>query len=60
VNLRATMLDDTSWFAPFFETCTSEKLVFAETGAAMSFDRFPDAGEFPHILGAYAAAVASA
>jgi hypothetical protein len=60
LNLRATMLDDTSWFAPFFETYTSEKLVFAETGAAMSFDRFPDAGEFPHILGAYAAAVASA
>lgn len=60
VNLRPTMLDDTSWFAPFFETYTSEKLAFAETGARMSFDRFPDESEFPHILQAYAAAVASA
>ena len=26
VNLRATMLDDASWFVPFIETCTKEKL----------------------------------
>ena len=29
VNLRPTMLDDTSWFAPFVETFTGEKLPWA-------------------------------
>ncbi|WP_062114801.1 GFA family protein [Aureimonas sp. AU40] len=60
VNLRPTLMDDTTWYAPFMETYNSEKLVFAETGARMSFDTFPDESEFPHILQAYAAAIASA
>ena len=29
VNLRPTMLDDASWFAPFIETCTNEWLPWA-------------------------------
>jgi len=33
VNLRATMLDDASGFAPFIETYTSEKLPWANTGS---------------------------
>lgn len=41
VNLRPTMLDDTSGIAPFIETYTVEKLPFAETGAVHSFERFP-------------------
>jgi hypothetical protein len=31
VNVRATMLDDPSWFIPFIETWTSEKLPWATT-----------------------------
>jgi hypothetical protein len=41
VNLRATMLDDASWFAPFIETYTSEKLPWAMTPAVHSYERFP-------------------
>ena len=37
VNLRATMLDGHGWFRPFVEVWTSEKLPWAETGAAHSF-----------------------
>lgn len=41
VNVRATMLDDPSWFVPFVETYTSEKLPWATTPAAYSFEQFP-------------------
>ena len=41
VNLRPTMLDDPSWFRPFIETYTSEKLPWASTLAAHSFETFP-------------------
>lgn len=41
VNLRATMLDDPSWFSPFIETWTSEKLPWATTPAVHSFPKLP-------------------
>ena len=41
VNLRPTMLDDSTWFTPFIETWTSEKLAWATTGAVHSFEKFP-------------------
>lgn len=41
VNVRSTMLDDTSWVAPFAETYTSTRLPFAQTGAKHSFPEFP-------------------
>ena len=34
VNVRATMLDDTTGFEPFVETYTSEKVPWATTAAA--------------------------
>ncbi|OXT01788.1 aldehyde-activating protein [Notoacmeibacter marinus] len=55
VNLRATMLDDPSWFAPFVETQTAEKLPFAETGAPHSFERFPQMEEMMQLVQRYAA-----
>lgn len=54
VNVRATMLDDTSWFAPFVETWTSEMLPFAATGAPHSFPALPQQDEFPGLIEAYA------
>ncbi|MCP1198736.1 GFA family protein [Notoacmeibacter sp. MSK16QG-6] len=50
INLRATMLDDPSWFAPFVETQTTEKLAFAETGAPISYERFPEMGDYPGLI----------
>ncbi len=41
VNLRPTMLDDASWFVPFIETCTAERLPWATTPAQHRFDGFP-------------------
>ena len=56
VNVRATMLDDPSWFTPFVETYTSEALPWAVVGAPHKFERFPDMAEFQPILAAFAAA----
>jgi len=54
VNVRATMLDDPGWYAPFVETCTAEKLPWAETPAVHRFSGFPDEGDFPQLLGEFA------
>ena len=54
VNLRPTMLDDPSWFAPFVETMTSEKLPWATTPAVHSFDRWPPFDAYEGLIKAYA------
>lgn len=41
VNVRPTLLDDASWFEPFIETATAEKLPWAATPAVHSFEGFP-------------------
>ena len=53
VNLRPTLLDDVSWFTPFIETWTSEKLVWANTTAPHSFAKLPDFPEFPSLIAVY-------
>ena len=55
VNVRATLLDDPTWFAPFIESYTSEALPWAETGARHSFTRFPDAADYPALIAEYQA-----
>ena len=57
VNLRPTMLDDHRWFAPFIETYVSEKLPWATTGAAHSFEKFPAMEEFGGLMQNYAARI---
>lgn len=54
VNVRATMLDDASGFVPFIETYTSEKLPWAQTGAAHSFEKFPEPSDYPRLMQAFA------
>lgn len=54
VNLRPTMLDDASWFAPFIETCTKERLPWAVTGAVYSFETFPPAADWAGLMAEYA------
>jgi hypothetical protein len=56
VNVRATMLADTSWFTPFVETYTSEALPWAVVGAPHRFERFPAMTEYQPILAGFAAA----
>lgn len=55
VNLRATMLDDPSWFSPFMETWTSEKLPWATTPAAHSFAALPPMDAYDGLIRDYAA-----
>jgi hypothetical protein len=54
VNVRPTMLDDPSWFAPFIETMTSEKLPWASTPATHSFERWPAFEEYKALADEYA------
>ena len=54
VNVRATSFDDTTGYAPFMETYTVEKLPWATTGAAHSFERFPEPKDYPPMLKAFA------
>lgn len=55
VNIRPTMLNDTRWFSPFIETFTSEKLPWAETGAAHSYESFPPMEAYEGLVAEYAA-----
>ena len=54
VNLRATMLDECSWFAPFVETWTREKLAWATTGAPHSFAELPPLARYEMLIAEYA------
>lgn len=55
VNIRPTMLADTSWVSPFIETFTSEKLPWAETGAVHSYESFPPMEAYEGLVAEYAA-----
>jgi hypothetical protein len=54
VNLRATMLEDHSWFSPFVETSTSEGFAWAKTGAPHSFPNMPEGAAFGPLVAEYA------
>ena len=54
VNVRSTLLDNAGSFRPFVEMYSCEKLGWAETGAAHSFDKFPAEEQFPELLAAFA------
>jgi len=55
VNLRPTMLDDCSWYVPFIETYTDEKLPWATTPAVHSFAKVPEMSAFEGLLSGFAA-----
>ena len=54
VNIRPTMLDDSTWFAPFIETYTSTKFPWATTGAVHSFHTFPPMDAYEGLVKAFA------
>ncbi|HXS20401.1 MAG TPA: GFA family protein [Steroidobacteraceae bacterium] len=56
VNVRATMLDDASWFSPFVETYTSTKLPWVTLPAVHSYPEFPPMEEFPRLVAEFAKA----
>jgi hypothetical protein len=54
VNVRPTMLDDVSWFEPFIETYTCEKLSWATTSARHAFEKFPPVSAYSELVAEYA------
>jgi hypothetical protein len=55
VNLRATMLDDPSWFEPLVETYTAEKLPWATTPAVHGYATVPPIDAWEALIAEYAA-----
>jgi len=55
VNVRPTMFDDHSWFAPYLETFTATKLSWVHTGAPLSFEHFPPMDGFGDAIATYRA-----
>lgn len=53
VNVRVTLLDDPSWFAPYLEVWTSEKLPWATTGAPRSYATQPEFDAYEGLMAAY-------
>jgi hypothetical protein len=54
VNVRSTMFDDAREHKPYVEMARSEGLPGAASGAARSYDGFPQENEFPELLAQYA------
>ncbi|MFT6088701.1 GFA family protein [Sulfitobacter sp.] len=54
VNVRATLCHDSSWFTPFVETMTKDKLPWAATPAIHSYDAFPSPEEFKRLVAEFA------
>lgn len=55
VNVRPTMLKDSSWFVPFIETYTSEKLPWVTTPAKRSYPKFPAMEDLGPLMAEFAA-----
>jgi hypothetical protein len=54
VSVRATMLDDSSWYTPFIETWTSEKLPWVTTPAVHSYEKLPPVEAYEGLLKEFA------
>lgn len=50
VNVRASMLDDPSWFVPFVDFSTSKKLSWASTPSTVSYEHLPPLVEFASLI----------
>lgn len=59
VNLRATLLDDVSWYSPFIETWTRTRLPWAATSAAHSYIEFPPESDYGILTAEFAKTLSS-
>jgi hypothetical protein len=60
VNVRATMLDDVSWFSPFIETWARTKLPWVTTPAVHSYAEFPPVDDYGMLTAEFARALSNA
>lgn len=57
INLRASVLEDLSWFSPFVELMTQDKQPWATVPAQRSFETFPQSvDELKQLMADYAVA----
>ncbi|WP_460124492.1 GFA family protein [Pseudomonas sp. S2_C03] len=54
VGVRSSLLDQPECSKPFMETWTREKLPWVQTGAAVSFEGFPELHEYPALMAEFA------
>lgn len=54
VNLRPTMLEDSSWLIPYIETKTAERLPGAITGAKVPYEGWPPPEDFARLAEEFA------
>lgn len=55
VNVRPTMFDVPAWSTPFIETCTADKLPWAKTSAAHSFEAYPAESDYGRLMAEFSA-----
>jgi len=60
VNVRAPSLDDASWYVPFVETFTSERLPWAQTPAPYRYEKLPADDLWPWLVDEFGRWVAAA
>lgn len=53
VNVRATLLDEPAWFAPYLEVAAAEALPWSQTPAVHRFDGFPAPEDYTHLVEGY-------
>ena len=53
VNVRLTTLENVSWFKPFIETWTKEKLSWVTTLAVRSFETVPEYEDYAGLVEEY-------
>ncbi len=54
LNVRPSLFDDHSWFVPFLETMTKEKLPWAQTPALHHYEAFPPFEDFEKLMNEFA------
>lgn len=54
VNVRPSLFNDHSWFVPFVETMTKEKLSWAQTPARHHYEAFPPLEDYEKLMGEFA------
>lgn len=54
VNVRATMLENVSWFTPFIETWTKTRLPWVTTPAIHSYAEFPPVEDYARLAEEFA------
>lgn len=50
IGVRSSLLDQPQRYAPFMETWVREKLPWANTGARVSYDAFPNPQDYPALM----------